>query len=96
MLLPKQKGGSGVLNNPGTTYTVVRVGILCQEQFQDALRERLDLRGVRNARIRDWCQAVRIPTNIDMYCFNDWVAQKKDDLLTLCGLPQSFPHSRCA
>jgi hypothetical protein len=61
MLLPKQKGGSGVLNNPGTTYTVVRVGILCQEQFQDALRERLDLRGVRNARIRDWCQAVRIP-----------------------------------
>ena len=61
------------------TYAVVRVGILCQEQFQNALRECLDFRDICYTRTRDRCEAMRIPTNIDTdtdidtdtYCIND-------------------------
>jgi hypothetical protein len=52
------------------TYTVVRVRVevLGQEQFQNALREGFDFLDVCYARIRDRRQAMRIPTNTDSQC----------------------------
>jgi AcrR family transcriptional regulator len=72
------------------TYTIIRVGILCQERFQSALRERLNFKGVCNTRIRDRCQAMHISTNTDTYYFNDkW--SKRIMIASPCvGYPSSF------
>jgi hypothetical protein len=42
------------------THSRVRVGMLRQERFQDALRERLDLGNVRDARIGNRRQTMSI------------------------------------
>jgi hypothetical protein len=37
--------------------------MLRQERFQDTLRERLDFRSTRDARINNGCQAVSVPAS---------------------------------
>jgi hypothetical protein len=64
-LIPTGRTGREVFRKIGgethATVHVVCCGILRQERLQDALRERLDLGCICDARIRNRCQAVRVP-----------------------------------
>jgi hypothetical protein len=65
-------------------YATVRIGcgILCQERPQDALRERLDLWHIRDARIGNGCQAVRVPARSQQdprFRFDEGMLQSDDN-----------------